>query len=53
VIRLHALSIAIDGPRQLLASYHFGDEHQLEAFQMGLTEQLTERGWLLCISTSR
>jgi hypothetical protein len=50
VVRLCDLSVTIGGPRSALGRYHFDNEQQLETFQMALAEQLTERGWLLCLS---
>jgi hypothetical protein len=53
VVRLRGLSMAIDLARHSFGRYRFENEHQLETFQVALAEQLTERGWLLSLSTSR
>jgi hypothetical protein len=53
VVRLPDLSVAIDGLRQSQANYHFDTEQQFETFPVALAEHLTERGWLLLLSTSR
>jgi hypothetical protein len=51
-VKTHALSVTIEGPHHVRDRYHFDSEQDLQTFQMTLAEQLSERGWLLCASTS-
>jgi hypothetical protein len=51
-VRARELSVTIEGPQQARDRYHFDSEQDLQSFQMTLAEHLSERGWLLCASTS-
>jgi hypothetical protein len=51
-VRARELSVTIEGPHHARDQYHFDSEQDWQDFQMTLAEQLSERGWLLCASTS-
>ena len=52
VVRWCDLTVVVDGPCCSFGRYRFKDEQQVQTFQVALAEHLTERGWLLCLSTS-
>jgi hypothetical protein len=51
-VKARQLSLIIEGPHQASDQYRFDSEQDLQSFQMTLAEQLSERGWLLCASSS-
>jgi hypothetical protein len=51
-VKARQLSLIIEGPQQASDQYRFDSEQDLQSFQMMLAEQLSERGWLLCASSS-
>jgi hypothetical protein len=47
IMRPHGCSLIVEGPGSARQEHNFDDEDAMQAYQMSIAEQLSERGWLL------
>jgi hypothetical protein len=47
IMRPRGCSLIVEGPGSSRQEHNFDDEDAMQAYQMSIAEQLSERGWLL------